>query len=147
MQAKIKDLLAERGAIFFEDMATTIGGFRNDILDALWDLVWTGEVTNDTLAPLRSLRREKNKGDRRRRRSRRAFRSRRVMKTPGSEGRWSLLVLPDRETPVVTRELIYTGITRAKQNVEVWASESGFIQGVRERTVRTSGLRDALWKA
>ena len=70
-----------------------------------------------------------------------------VHKSQGSEFMKALLVLPDRETPVVTRELIYTGITRAKQNVEVWASESGFIQGVRERTVRTSGLRDALWKA
>ena len=35
-----------------------VGGFRNDLLDAIWELVWSGEVTNDTLAPLRSLRRD-----------------------------------------------------------------------------------------
>jgi len=102
LQAKIRDLLAEHGAIFFEDMATAIGGFRNDILDALWDLVWTGEVTNDTLAPFRSLRRERNKGGQRRRRPRHAFRSRRTMKTPGSEGRWSLLVPPGTSQPNAT---------------------------------------------
>ena len=30
------------------------GAFPGDLVDALWDLVWAGEVTNDTLAPLRA---------------------------------------------------------------------------------------------
>ena len=32
------------------------GGSDREVLDALWDLVWAGEVTNDTFAPLRALR-------------------------------------------------------------------------------------------
>ena len=32
------------------------GGTDREVLDALWDLVWAGEVTNDTFAPLRALR-------------------------------------------------------------------------------------------
>jgi ATP-dependent Lhr-like helicase len=84
-------------------MVKTIGGFPNDVLDALWQLVWSGEVTNDTFAPLRSLQR----GDARRhshsRRGRRAFRSRRQPKPPGSEGRWSLLNRSDDALPSATQ--------------------------------------------
>src|SRR5690606_375456 len=52
LESKVRDLLRQRSAIFFEDLAREIGGFRNDLLDALWRLVWAGEVTNDTLMPL-----------------------------------------------------------------------------------------------
>lgn len=47
--------LGERGASFFRDIYTGVGG--GDIgtaLDSLWDLVWAGHVTNDTLDPLRA---------------------------------------------------------------------------------------------
>src|SRR5438874_1349102 len=55
-------------------------------------MVWAGEVTNDTLAPLRSLLAgEPSQG--RRERIAPAFRSRRPG-PPGSEGRWSLLPAP-----------------------------------------------------
>ena len=37
-------------------MAAAGGGPDREVLDALWDLVWAGEVTNDTFAPLRALR-------------------------------------------------------------------------------------------
>jgi len=63
-----------------------------------------------------------------------------------SQGSNALLLLPDRDTPVLTRELIYTGITRAKKTVEVWATEPVFLKGVHKRTFRASGLRDALWE-
>ncbi len=53
-------------------------------------MVWAGEVTNDTLMPLRSLRRQKQSA-RKTQRGRRAFRSRRSAREPGTEGRWSLL--------------------------------------------------------
>jgi ATP-dependent Lhr-like helicase len=86
---RIRRLLAERGAIFFEDIVRILGDFRGDILSALWAMVWAGEATNDTLAPLRSLRRAQQ--PRERRRGVRKFRSRRRSVTPGSEGRWSLL--------------------------------------------------------
>ena len=53
-RAQFASLLAARGAVFFDDIARELGGFRNDVLDALWQLVWAGHVTNDTLAPLRA---------------------------------------------------------------------------------------------
>ncbi len=47
--------LERRGASFFPDLyAAAGGGDPQAVLEALWDLVWAGEVTNDTLAPLRA---------------------------------------------------------------------------------------------
>ena len=90
LEDKIRAALTERNAVFFDDLAGRIGGFRNDLVDALWRMVWAGEVTNDTLMPLRSLRRQKQSA-RESQRGRRSFRSRRVAREPGTEGRWSLL--------------------------------------------------------
>jgi exodeoxyribonuclease V alpha subunit len=69
-----------------------------------------------------------------------------VHKSQGSEFDRLLLILPDQDSPVLTRELIYTGITRARQGVEVWGHESVFREAVGRRTTRVSGLRDALWE-
>ncbi|MBW1703678.1 MAG: exodeoxyribonuclease V subunit alpha [Deltaproteobacteria bacterium] len=69
-----------------------------------------------------------------------------VHKSQGSEFDSVLLILPDRHSPVLTRELIYTGITRARQNVEIWGAEDVFVKGIGRRTLRASGLRDALWE-
>jgi ATP-dependent Lhr-like helicase len=47
--------LAERGASFWTELVTAAGtADERLLLAALWDLVWAGEVTNDTLAPLRA---------------------------------------------------------------------------------------------
>ncbi len=105
---QILDLLKHRGALFFDEIVRTLGGFRNDLFDGLWLLLWAGHVTNDTLAPLRSFRQQK-RGKRsggRRRSSRGAFRSRRVAQQPGSEGRWSLLVAPETELPATTERQV-----------------------------------------
>jgi ATP-dependent Lhr-like helicase len=51
----IRRRLTEAGASFFSDLYRAGGGGDpNEVLDALWDLVWAGEVTNDTLAPVRA---------------------------------------------------------------------------------------------
>jgi exodeoxyribonuclease V alpha subunit len=68
-----------------------------------------------------------------------------VHKSQGSEFDNVVFVLPDRPSPVLTRELIYTGMTRAKDRVEVWGKESVFRDAVSCRIERSSGLRDALW--
>lgn len=68
-----------------------------------------------------------------------------VHKSQGSEFDRVLLVLPDRDAPVLTRELLYTAITRARHEVEIWARESLFTAAAARRTERMSGLRDALW--
>jgi len=69
-----------------------------------------------------------------------------VHKSQGSEFSRLLLILPDQDSPVLTRELIYTGITRARDGVEVWGHENVFREAVGRRTTRVSGLRDALWE-
>ena len=69
-----------------------------------------------------------------------------VHKSQGSEFDKALLIFPDRHTPVLTRELIYTGITRAKKSMEIWGTERIFLEGVSQRIERSSGLRDALWE-
>ncbi|MEO8639327.1 MAG: DEAD/DEAH box helicase, partial [Chloroflexota bacterium] len=53
----IRQQLERRGATFFGPLRVNVRDARTDdeLLDALWDLVWSGEVTNDTLAPLRAL--------------------------------------------------------------------------------------------
>jgi ATP-dependent Lhr-like helicase len=53
--AAILDFLETRGASFFRDIYNgTGGGDPTDLLNHLWDLVWAGHVTNDTLAPVRA---------------------------------------------------------------------------------------------
>ncbi|MFO0872204.1 MAG: crosslink repair DNA glycosylase YcaQ family protein [Pirellulales bacterium] len=85
---RIREQLRQRGALFFDDLARTLGGFRPDLLERLWDLVWQGEITNDTLFPLRALR---GSGPARKpRRAAARFRSRRSVRAPGTAGRWSL---------------------------------------------------------
>ncbi|MGC4095182.1 MAG: helicase-related protein [Polyangiaceae bacterium] len=80
---KIRVELSRGGALFFADLQRAIGGFPRDVLNALWSMVWAGEVTNDTLAPFRSLQADTlPKGRPAQARARRAL-------LPGSEGRWS----------------------------------------------------------
>jgi ATP-dependent Lhr-like helicase len=90
----IRELLERRGALFFSDLARETGAFPRELVDALWNLVWAGEVTNDTLAPLRAFVRGPAARASRRQFRGRSFRSRRAG-PPGSEGRWSLLPGPE----------------------------------------------------
>jgi exodeoxyribonuclease V alpha subunit len=67
-----------------------------------------------------------------------------VHKSQGSEFDQVLFILPDRDAPVLTRELIYTGLTRARAQVELWWTEPVFREAVARRAERNSGLRDLL---
>ncbi|HOX55969.1 MAG TPA: exodeoxyribonuclease V subunit alpha [Candidatus Paceibacterota bacterium] len=69
-----------------------------------------------------------------------------VHKSQGSEFDRVLLVLPDRDSPVLSRELLYTGITRARKGVELWYAEAVLCAALARQVRRTSGLRDALRK-
>jgi len=93
LAARVRALLAARGASFFADLAAETGAFPADLLTTLWDLVWAGEATNDTLAPLRKIVHGSASDSRRRPAPQGLFRSRRLG-PPGSEGRWSLLPRP-----------------------------------------------------
>ncbi|WP_459815677.1 exodeoxyribonuclease V subunit alpha [Geotalea toluenoxydans] len=68
-----------------------------------------------------------------------------VHKSQGSEFSRILLLLPDRHSEVLTRELIYTALTRAKTGVEVCGPGDVFVKSSARRTLRKSGLREALW--
>ena len=68
-----------------------------------------------------------------------------VHKSQGSEFDEALLVLPDRDSPILTRELVYTALTRARKTVTIWARRSILDAAITRRIERTSGLRDALW--
>ena len=104
--AAIRDLLTQQGALRFDDFIKATGAFPNDVVNTLWRLVWQGEVTNDTLAPLRSMflggsdpPRARNSRDRRKRTHASRYRSRRQTRLPGCEGRWSLVPRDSNFTP------------------------------------------------
>jgi ATP-dependent Lhr-like helicase len=76
------------GAAFWTDLIADVGDVEPlELQEALWDLVWAGEVTNDAFAPLRAprltLARREGQGGRR-------FARRRRPGAPQVQGRWSL---------------------------------------------------------
>ncbi len=68
-----------------------------------------------------------------------------IHKSQGSEFEKVLLLLPDELSPVVTRELFYTGITRAQSKVMICASEASITGAVKQQVNRSSGLYHYLW--
>jgi exodeoxyribonuclease V alpha subunit len=68
-----------------------------------------------------------------------------VHKSQGSEFDEVLLVLPEVESPVLTRELVYTGISRARERVRVLADPGRLREAIDRRVERSTGLYDALW--
>ena len=83
LEERIVQYLGANGASFFAQIHASLGGFQTEVIDALWNLVWNGLVTNDTFHALRAFTRPKSP-------SRGGFRSRRVA-PPSTQGRWSLV--------------------------------------------------------
>jgi ATP-dependent Lhr-like helicase len=80
----LRNYLRSRGASFFRDLYNACGGGDEEaILDSLWDLIWSGEVTNDTFAPLRLLGPIARRSPHRPRLPR--------LTQPRAAGRWSLV--------------------------------------------------------
>ena len=67
-----------------------------------------------------------------------------VHKSQGSEFENVLLVLPDEMSPVLTRELIYTAVTRARNCVEVYGNESVWNEAIQQKSGRYSGIGEML---
>ncbi|OOS00328.1 exodeoxyribonuclease V subunit alpha [Haemophilus paracuniculus] len=67
-----------------------------------------------------------------------------VHKSQGSEFDHTLLILPLKANPILTKELIYTAITRAKNQFTLFGNEKIWKQGVRTEIERQSGLREQL---
>ena len=91
--SEIVSYLRSQGASFFAALHEgSGGGFPGETVRALWDLVWTGLVTNDTVHALRAYISESAVKPPKRGRPT-PFRSRRVV-PPTGEGRWSLVDAP-----------------------------------------------------
>jgi exodeoxyribonuclease V alpha subunit len=69
-----------------------------------------------------------------------------VHKSQGSEFDHVIIILPDKDYPLMTRELIYTALTRARQKVSVWGTEPVLTTAISRKIERSSGLREALWE-
>jgi exodeoxyribonuclease V alpha subunit len=67
-----------------------------------------------------------------------------VHKAQGSEFERVLLALPERDARVLTRELLYTGLTRCRREVTLWAPEDVLRGALARRAARWSGLADKL---
>lgn len=68
-----------------------------------------------------------------------------VHKSQGSEYKKVLLVLPEdrdeaEKNPVITKELVYTGVTRASQEIEIWCGAGVLETAINKKTVRMTGL-------
>ncbi|MBI2379086.1 MAG: DEAD/DEAH box helicase [Deltaproteobacteria bacterium] len=87
---RVRAYLEARGASFFQEICVGVGGFPPDVRDAVLDLVFSGELTNDTLIPLRSL-----VGGVSRARPRGGL--------AGAEGRWTLFSFDARVTEAERR--------------------------------------------
>ena len=63
-----------------------------------------------------------------------------VHKSQGSEFDRVLLILPDHATRAVSRELLYTGLTRARAHLDLWANDDVLREGIARRAQRHSAL-------
>ena len=106
----VLDALAPGGAWFFRQLAQQVGSTDDKALSAtLWDLVWSGRISNDTLTPLRALTRSGTPSHRTKRppaRPRMASTTGRggaSLRTgpPETAGRWALL--PELDTDPTRR--------------------------------------------
>jgi len=70
-----------------------------------------------------------------------------IHKSQGSEFEHCALVLPDHSAPILSKELIYTGITRAKQRLTLLYQDSVVKHALSQRVQRASGLGFRLWQA
>jgi exodeoxyribonuclease V alpha subunit len=68
-----------------------------------------------------------------------------IHKSQGSQFAHPFVVLPDRASPVVTRELVYTAITRARDRVTVAAAPAMLLAALDRRVPRASELGELLW--
>jgi ATP-dependent helicase Lhr and Lhr-like helicase len=94
-EARLVAALAERGASFFADLHLAAGGgWEAHTVDALWSLVWRGQVTNDTFQALRaytaSAPARHERGRRAAPRIPAGYRSR-LAAPPAAGGRWTLV--------------------------------------------------------
>ena len=67
-----------------------------------------------------------------------------IHKSQGSEYQHAIVVLPTGRSRLLTRELLYTGVSRAREQLTIVASESALRTAVNTVVIRASGLADRL---
>jgi ATP-dependent helicase Lhr and Lhr-like helicase len=89
----VLDALSPGGAWFFRQLQSATGGKDRELAEILWDLVWSGRITNDTFAPLRALTGSGSGTHRTRRSTPRARPTRAGLRPPPptTTGRWAIL--------------------------------------------------------
>jgi exodeoxyribonuclease V alpha subunit len=68
-----------------------------------------------------------------------------IHKSQGSEFEEVIVALPQAPSPVLTRELLYTAVTRARRQVTLVAGEESLRAAITHPVTRASGLRSKLW--
>ena len=120
---RLREHLRSRGASFFPELyAAAGGGDPEAVADALWDLVWAGEVTNDSLRPLRAYLWG----------SATARRRPQVVSSPArAAGRWSLLdttsaASPEERAAAIAEHLLDRLGVVTRPGVAAAATSAGF---------------------
>jgi ATP-dependent Lhr-like helicase len=127
LETKIVEHLRGAGASFYQQIHDAVGGgFGSELVEAMWDLVWKGVLTNDTFHALRAFTRGKSSANRVGT-ARGGFRSRR-MAPLSTQGRWSLVeqlvarrkVSSTEQTSAIAQQLIarYGVLTREAPGAE-----------------------------
>jgi exodeoxyribonuclease V alpha subunit len=70
-----------------------------------------------------------------------------IHKSQGSEYPHAVVSLPRAGSPILTRELLYTAITRAREQLTIVGSEPSLREAVDRPVARASGLRERLWSS
>jgi exodeoxyribonuclease V alpha subunit len=68
-----------------------------------------------------------------------------IHKSQGSQFDAVAVILPDAESPILTRELLYTAVTRAQRQLTVVGTDDSIRAAVARPIARASGLRERLW--
>ncbi|HEY3833484.1 MAG TPA: DEAD/DEAH box helicase [Acidimicrobiia bacterium] len=112
LHERVRAALAGGGSFWYDLLAATDNPSETELLSALWDLVWWGEVTNDTFAPVRASRRSPRKGSVRRPDVGRLSR----LGPPAGAGRWSLVAPALEPRPAATEWAHATALTTLERH-------------------------------
>ncbi len=147
LEQRVLDVLAAGGAYFAAQLtAMTQAENEQSVVDALWNLAWTGRITNDTFAPVRALLAGGSQAHRTARRTPRArmFRGTPLaasvpraapQRPPLIGGRWSLL--PEPSTDATLRATAGAGLLLERYgivtrgSVQAEGMPGGFAQAYR----------------
>ncbi|HEY2364731.1 MAG TPA: crosslink repair DNA glycosylase YcaQ family protein, partial [Polyangiaceae bacterium] len=129
---KIRETLQQRGALFFNDLARLTQTYAPEVHETLWDMIWSGEVTNDTLEPLRAFVKVDTPRSRPNARDLRGL-SRSRGAPPGASGRFSLrssrwekLPTPTEHRAAMARALLERYGVVVRESAHAESIESGF---------------------